>query len=152
MDNNTVTKVPAVNLVETAAAHGSFTVLGKAIVAADMTDVLRGTGPYTVFAPTDEAFGKLPGGTLENWLKPENKAELISVLKYHVLPGRASSVEVAAMARPRMMQGQSTNIVRDGDKLSIDGANVVVEDIVSSNGVIHAIDAVLHVPKNDAKH
>jgi uncharacterized surface protein with fasciclin (FAS1) repeats len=141
-DSNT-TRAPTKNLVDTAAANGSFHTLGKALEAAELTSVLKGSGPYTVFAPTDAAFDKLPKGTLENWLKPENKAELISVMKYHVLPGRTSAVEVEKLSSPKMMQGQTAPIKKDGDKLSIGGANITERDIASSNGIIHAIDTVI---------
>lgn len=141
-DSNT-SHVSSKNIVDTAAANGSFHTLGKAIEAADLTSVLKGSGPYTFFAPTDAAFEKLPKGTLENWMKPENKAELVSVLKYHVLPGRASAVELEKLTAPKMMQGQSATVKKDGEALSIAGANITQRDIASSNGVIHAIDAVI---------
>lgn len=150
--NNPVTNARATNLIESAAANGSFKTLCKALDAAELTSVLKGTGPYTVFAPTDEAFGKLPHGTLENWLKPENKAELISVLKYHVLPGHASAADVGTLSRPKMMQGLSTYISKDGDRFTIDGAHLVGAEIASSNGVIHAIDAVIQPPKPATTH
>ncbi|MFC4764664.1 fasciclin domain-containing protein [Dyella koreensis] len=142
-DSNTPNGAPPKNLVDTAAANDSFHTLSNALEAAELTHVLKDSGPYTVFAPTDAAFEKLPKGTLENWLKPENKAELISVLKYHVLPGRTSSVEVEQLTAARMMQGQSAPIRKDGDKLSIGGARITERDIASSNGVIHAIDTVI---------
>lgn len=145
MSNNNdsnVSRVGSKNIVDTAAANGSFHTLGKALEAADLTNVLKGTGPYTVFAPTDAAFEKLPKDTLSNWLKPENKAELISVLKYHVLPGRASAVEVEKLTAPKMMQGQTAEITKDGEKLRIGGATITTSDITSSNGIIHAIDTV----------
>ena len=141
-DSNS-TRVLSKNIVETAATNASFHTLSKALKAAELTNVLMGPGPYTVFAPTDAAFEKLPKGTLENWLKPENKAELISVLKYHVLPGRASAVEVEKLTAPKMMQGQTVPITKDGGKLRIGGATITGPDIASSNGVIHAIDAVI---------
>jgi len=130
------------NIIDTAAANGSFNTLGKALEAAELTSVLKGTGPYTVFAPTDEAFEKLPKDTLSNWLKPENKAELISVLKYHVLPGRSAAADVEKLTAPKMMQGQTASITRDGNKLRIGGATITTSDITSSNGIIHAIDTV----------
>src|ERR1700761_4325475 len=145
MSNNNdsnVSSVSSKNLVETAAANGSFHTLGKALEAAELTNVLKGTGPYTVFARTDAAFDKLPKDTLANWLKPENKAELISVLKYHVLPGRASAVDVEKLTTPKMMQGQTATITKEGDKLRIGGATITKMDIASSNGIIHAIDTV----------
>jgi uncharacterized surface protein with fasciclin (FAS1) repeats len=145
MSNNdtNVSQIAPKNLVDTAAANGSFHTLGKALDAAELTSVLKGTGPYTIFAPTDAAFEKLPKGTLENWLKPENKAELISVLKYHVLPGRSSAADVGKLTEPKMMQGQTASVKTDGNKISIGGANVTQQDIASSNGVIHAIDKVI---------
>jgi len=130
------------NIIDTAAANGSFNTLGKALEAAELTSVLKGTGPYTVFAPTDEAFEKLPKDTLSNWLKPENKAEFISVLKYHVLPGRSAAADVEKLTAPKMMQGQTASITRDGNKLRIGGATITTSDITSSNGIIHAIDTV----------
>ena len=145
MSNNNdsnVSSVSSKNIVDTAAANGSFHTLGKALEAADLTNVLKGTGPYTVFAPTDAAFEKLPKDTLNNWLKPENKAELISVLKYHVMPGRASAVEVEKLTAPKMMQGQTAAITKDGDQVRIGGATITKSDITSSNGIIHAIDTV----------
>lgn len=141
-DSNT-SHVSSKNIVDTAAANGSFHTLGKALEAADLTGVLKGSGPYTFFAPTDAAFEKLPKGTLENWLKPENKAELVSVLKYHVLAGRASAVELEKLTTPTMMQGQSATVKKEGAALSIAGAKITQRDIASSNGVIHAIDAVI---------
>ncbi|WP_049622521.1 fasciclin domain-containing protein [Frateuria defendens] len=140
-DSNTA-RAPSKNIVETAAANGSFDILGKALEAAELTHTLKESGPYTFFAPTDAAFKKLPEGTLENWLKPENKAELISVLKYHVLPGRVSFVEVEKLTAPKMMQGQAVPITKDDGKLRIGGATITGRDIASSNGIIHAIDAV----------
>ncbi|RDS86207.1 fasciclin domain-containing protein [Dyella psychrodurans] len=141
--DSSTSQVSSKNIIDTAAANGSFHTLSKALEAADLTAVLKGSGPYTFFAPTDAAFEKLPKGTLENWLKPENKAELISVLKYHVLPGRASSVEVEKLTAPKMMQGQSATVTKDGETLSIGGAQITQRDIASSNGVIHAIDTVI---------
>lgn len=141
-DSNT-SQASSKNIIDTAAANGSFHTLGKALDAADLAGVLKGSGPYTFFAPTDAAFEKLPKGTLENWLKPENKAELISVLKYHVLPGRTSAVEVEKLTAPKMMQGQSATVTKDGETLSIGGAQITQRDIASSNGVIHAIDTVI---------
>lgn len=141
-NHSNITSVSNKNLVDTAAANGNFHTLGKALDAADLSNVLKGSGPYTLFAPTDEAFEKLPKDTLKNWLKPENKAELISVLKYHVLPGRASAVDVEKLTTPKMMQGQTATITKEGDKLRIGEATITKADIASSNGVIHQIDTV----------
>ena len=142
MSTTSDSNVGSKNVVDMASANGSFNTLGKALEAAELTNVLEGTGPYTVFAPTDKAFEKLPKDTLSNWLKPENKAELISVLKYHVLPGRSAAADVEKLTAPRMMQGQTAAITKDGDKLRIGGATITASDIHSSNGIIHAIDKV----------
>lgn len=131
------------NLVDTAAKQGSFATFGKALNAAGLSNTLKGAGPYTVFAPTDAAFRKLPAGTLEHWMKAENKAELISVLNYHVTPGRVSAIEVGRLSETKTVQGQSARITMSGATVMIDDANVTLTDIASSNGVIHAIDTVL---------
>ncbi len=131
------------NLVETVASQDSFSIFGKALNAAGLADTLKGAGPYTVFAPTDAAFRKLPAGKLDNWLKPENKAELISIINYHVSPGRVLAADVGKLRETKTVQGQSAKIKMHGDKVMIDGANVTLTDIGSSNGVIHAIDTVL---------
>lgn len=136
------------NLVDTAASQGSFATFGKALDAAGLSDTLKGAGPYTVFAPTDAAFQKLPAGKLDNWLKPENKAELISILNYHVTPGRVSAAEVGKLSETKTVQGQSAKIKMAGDKVTINGANITLTDIHSSNGVIHAIDTVLMPTKH----
>lgn len=146
-----VPNTPETNLIETAAASGTFKTLRRALDAAELTDVLEGTGPYTLFAPTDEAFAKLPKGTLDGWLKPENKAQLVSVLKYHVMPGRASTEEVAKLGNPKSMQGEAIHVTRSDSKVSVEGAYLIGKDIRSSNGVIHAIDAVMQ-PKSATKH
>jgi uncharacterized surface protein with fasciclin (FAS1) repeats len=140
------------NLVDSVESLDSFTMLRKALDVSGLATVLSATGPYTFFAPNDDAFRKLPLGTLDDWLKPENKEELVSVLKYHVLPGQASAADVGTMARPRMMQGQSTVITKEGDKIRIDGANLIGVDIASSNGVIHMIDTVIQPIEPAFKH
>ena len=140
---NTNTPSNKSNLVDTAASQGSFATFGKALDAAGLSDTLKGAGPYTVFAPTDAAFQKLPAGKLDNWLKPENKAELIAVLNYHVTPGRVSAADVGKLSETKTVQGQSAKIKMSGDNVTIDGANITLTDIHSSNGVIHAIDTVL---------
>lgn len=150
--NTPVTPIRSSNLIDSVIANGSFKTLCKALDAAELSHVLKGTGPYTLFAPTDEAFGKLPAGTLDGWLKPENRSELISVLKYHVLPGRTSVADMGTLSNPRMMQGTSTRIEKDHDRLSIDGAHLVGAEIVSSNGVVHAIDTVIQPRQSDTKH
>jgi uncharacterized surface protein with fasciclin (FAS1) repeats len=130
------------NLLETAAANGSFKTFGKAIESAGLSDTLRGAGPFTVFAPTDAAFDKLPAGTMENLLKPENKQELVSLLNYHLVSGRKHVADIGKWQAAKTMGGQSAPVKLADDKLSIDGAQVTSADIESSNGVIHGIDKV----------
>ncbi|PNS09439.1 fasciclin domain-containing protein [Solilutibacter silvestris] len=140
---NTQTNTPGTkNLLDTAADNGSFKTFGKAIEQAGMSDTLRGTGPFTVFAPTDAAFDKLPAGKLDNLLKPENKQELVSLLNYHVVNGRKTVSDIGKWEAARTVNGQSAPIKLANDKVSIDGAMVTAADISSSNGVIHGIDKV----------
>jgi len=140
---STVTNIPSnKNILDTAAAKGSFKTFGKAIEHAGMSDTLRGTGPFTVFAPTDAAFEKLPAGKLEVLFKPENKEELVSLLNYHVVNGRKSMADVGKWEAARTVNGQSAPIKMTGDKVSIDGAQITSADIDSTNGVIHGIDKV----------
>jgi uncharacterized surface protein with fasciclin (FAS1) repeats len=134
------------DIVDTAVAAGSFSTLATALQAAGLVDTLKGKGPFTVFAPTDEAFAKLPAGTVESLLKPENKAKLQAILTYHVVAGSVGSSEVVKLKSAKTVNGQSVSIkVKDG-RVSIDGANVVKADIQTSNGVIHVIDSVI-LPK-----
>ena len=134
------------DIVDTAVAAGSFGTLAKALTAAGLVETLKGKGPFTVFAPTDAAFAKLPAGTLDNLLKPENKAQLTEILTYHVVPGSVKAADVVRLTEAKTVQGQSVKIaVKDG-KVSVDGANVTATDIAASNGVIHVIDAVI-LPK-----
>jgi uncharacterized surface protein with fasciclin (FAS1) repeats len=146
--NNTSSSTATKNLVDTAAAQGSFKTFGKALQAAGLVETLKGAGPYTVFAPTDAAFDKLPAGKLDNWLKPENKAELLSVLKYHVTPGRVLAADVGKLSQTKTEQGEIAKIRMSGNKVTINDANVTLTDIASSNGVIHPIDAVLMPTKH----
>jgi uncharacterized surface protein with fasciclin (FAS1) repeats len=134
------------DIVDTAVGAGSFKTLVAAVQAADLVDTLKGKGPFTVFAPTDEAFAKLPKGTVESLLKPENKEKLIAILTYHVVPGKVLAKDVVNLTEAKTVQGSAVKIaVKDG-RVSIDGANVVKTDIETSNGVIHVIDAVI-LPK-----
>ncbi len=130
------------NLVDTAAANGSFKTFGKAIERAGISDTLRGAGPFTIFAPTDAAFEKLPSGKLDNLFKDENKDELVSLLNYHVVSGRKSIADVGKWESARTVNGQPAPITMSDDKVSIDGALVTSADIGSSNGVLHGIDKV----------
>ena len=129
------------DIIETAAAAGSFTTLAKAIEAADLTATLKGEGPFTVFAPTDEAFAKLPKGTLDALLK--DKAKLAAILTYHVVPGTVMSKEVAGKSSARTVNGQELSIKAKDGKVKVDKATVTTADIAASNGVIHVIDQVL---------
>lgn len=140
---NTMTNTPNdKNLIDTAAANGSFKTFGKAVDHAGMSDTLRGVGPFTIFAPTDAAFDKLPAGKLDNLFKPENKEELVSLLNYHVVSGRKLVADVGRWEAARTVNGQSAPIKLTDDKVHIDGALVTSSDIGSSNGVIHGIDKV----------
>jgi uncharacterized surface protein with fasciclin (FAS1) repeats len=131
------------NIVRTAVAAGSFTTLAKALAAADLVATLEGPGPFTVFAPTDEAFAKLPAGALENLLKPENKAELRRVLTYHVVTGKVMATDVVKMRSAKAVSGDMLTIAAQGGSVMIDQAHVVKADIAASNGVIHVVDTVL---------
>lgn len=135
---------------ETAKAAGSFETLLAAANAAGLAEVLGSTGPFTVFAPTDEAFGKLPAGTVETLLKPENKAQLVDILKYHVVPGRVYSEKVLDSKAIKTLQGASAAIsLRDGSP-RIQDAKILKTDIDASNGVIHVIDSVILPPPSGA--
>ena len=131
------------DIVDTAVAAGSFKTLAKALAAADLVGTLKGPGPFTVFAPTDEAFAKLPPGALDNLLKPENKATLRRVLTYHVVPGNVMAADVVKMTSAKAVSGDMLSIKTSGDSVMIGKARVVKTDIAASNGVIHVIDAVL---------
>lgn len=133
------------DIVDTAIEAGSFTTLVAAVQAAGLVDVLKGDGPFTVFAPTDEAFAALPEGTVENLLKPENKDQLVAVLTYHVVPGKVMSTDLSNNMMAATVQGAEVTIMTDGG-VTVDGASVVQADIGASNGVIHVIDAVILPP------
>ena len=130
------------NIVDTAASNGSFKTFGNALRLSGLADSLKGEGPFTLFAPTDAAFEKLPAGQLDTWLKPENKDELASVMQYHVVAGRSSAADMGKLKEARTLHGQSAPIVTSGSKVSIDGAELTAPDIASSNGVLHGIDKV----------
>jgi uncharacterized surface protein with fasciclin (FAS1) repeats len=136
----------AKDIVDTAVAAGSFSTLAKALTAADLVNTLKGTGPFTVFAPTDAAFANLPPGTLDNLLKPENKAMLQRVLTYHVVAGRTLAADVVTMSSAQAVSGDRLSITTNGEALMIGNARVVKADVAASNGVIHVIDAVLLPP------
>lgn len=131
------------DIVDTAVAAGSFTTLVAALQAADLVDALKGEGPFTVFAPNDEAFGKLWEGTVENLLKPENKGDLQALLLYHVVPGKVMSSDLSGTVKAETLQGGSVTIVAGSSGVKVDSSNVIAADIVTSNGVIHVIDQVM---------
>lgn len=131
------------DIVDTAVAAGSFQTLVAAVTAADLGATLKGEGPFTVFAPTDEAFAKLPAGTVEDLVKPENKDKLAAILTYHVMSGKVMAADVAGQKlEPATVNGAALHV--DGtDGVTVNGANVVTADVDCTNGVIHVIDAVL---------
>ncbi|MBL8863089.1 MAG: fasciclin domain-containing protein [Planctomycetes bacterium] len=131
------------DIVSTAVAAGNFKTLAKALEAAGLVETLKGPGPFTVFAPTDEAFAKIPRETLEKLLRPENKAQLASVLTYHVVPGKVQAEDVVKLKAAATVNGQRVDIQVVEGTVSIDGARVVKTDILCANGVIHVIDAVV---------
>jgi uncharacterized surface protein with fasciclin (FAS1) repeats len=135
------------DIVDTAISANSFNTLVAALKAGDLVDVLRGEGPFTVFAPTDDAFAKLPAGTLESLLKPENKAKLQSILTYHVVPGRVMAADVVQINSAKTVNGQSFTVSSSNGKVMVDNATVIKTDIKASNGVIHVIDSVI-LPKD----
>jgi uncharacterized surface protein with fasciclin (FAS1) repeats len=133
----------AADIVDTAAAAGQFKTLVAAVEAAGLVDTLKGPGPFTVFAPTDEAFAKLPPGTVESLLKPENKAKLQSILTYHVLPGKVMSQDLVKLDSTKTVEGGSIAIRTMNGGVMVDKAHVTQADIAASHGVIHVIDTVL---------
>ena len=139
-------KAATQDIVDTAVAAGSFKTLAAALQAAGLVDTLKGKGPFTVFAPTDEAFGKLPAGTVDDLLKPENKEKLVSILTYHVVPGRNLASQVTKMSSAKTVNGQSLAVSVNGATVMVDNAKVIKTDILCTNGVIHVIDSVV-LPK-----
>lgn len=131
------------DVVDTAVSAGDFNTLATALTEAGLVDALKGKGPFTVFAPTDEAFAKLPDGTVESLLKPENSDKLIAVLTYHVVPGVVMAADVVKLNAAETLNGQRIDIKTSGESVYVDGASVVSADIKASNGVIHVIDTVL---------
>jgi transforming growth factor-beta-induced protein len=134
------------DIVDTAVGAGSFNTLVAAVKAAGLVETLKGKGPFTVFAPTDEAFAKLPPGTLDDLLKPENKSKLAAILTYHVVAKKVMAKDVVKMKSAKTVNGQSLTISMKDKDVMVDNAKVVKTDIVCSNGVIHVIDAVV-LPK-----
>jgi uncharacterized surface protein with fasciclin (FAS1) repeats len=135
------------DIVDTAVSAGQFKTLASALDAAGLVETLKGDGPFTVFAPTDEAFAKLPAGTLENLLKPENKDQLVAILTYHVVPGKVEAADVVKLNEAKTVNGKMVNIKVKGDTAMVNDAKVTKADIAASNGVIHVINTVLLPPK-----
>jgi uncharacterized surface protein with fasciclin (FAS1) repeats len=133
----------AQDIVDTAVAAGQFDTLVAAVKAAGLVETLKGDGPFTVFAPTDEAFGKLPEGTVEDLLKPESKSKLQDILTYHVVSGSVMAADVVELDSADTVQGGSLSIEVSDGTVMVDGARVVQTDIECSNGVIHVIDSVM---------
>jgi len=131
------------DIVDTAVAAGNFKTLATALQAAGLIDTLKGTGPFTVFAPTDEAFAKLPAGTVQDLLKPENHDKLVAILTYHVVLGKVMAKDVVKLHEAKTVNGRDVKIITEGGKVMVDNANVTTTDITCSNGVIHVIDSVI---------
>jgi len=143
--NTKIKELLMASIVDTAVQAGTFKTLAQALTAADLVETLKGSGPFTVFAPTDEAFNSLPAGTLADLLKPENKAKLANILKYHVVSGKVMSSDIKAGDVPTVA-GESIAIQLNGGKVTVNEAHVTKADIAADNGVIHVIDKVL-LPK-----
>jgi uncharacterized surface protein with fasciclin (FAS1) repeats len=135
------------DIVDTAVAAGEFKTLAAALNAAGLVETLKGSGPFTVFAPTDAAFAKLPAGTVENLLKPENKGQLTAILTYHVVAGEVMAADVAKLDEAETVNGESVDVTAKGGNVMINDAKVTTADIAASNGVIHVIDTVIMPPK-----
>lgn len=139
----TAAKPARMDIVDTAVSAGSFKTLVAAVQAAGLVDTLKGEGPYTVFAPTDDAFAKLPEGTIAELLKPENKGKLQAILTYHVVPGNVMAADVVKLSSAQTAQGQYVDIAVSDDGVTVDNAKVLKTDIHTANGVIHVIDSVI---------
>ena len=135
-------------IADTAVSAGQFNTLAAALGAADLVETLKGPGPFTVFAPTDAAFAKLPAGTVENLLKPENKDQLIAILTYHVVPGKVMAADVVKVDQAKTVNGKMIQVKTGSGGVMVDDAKVTATDIAASNGVIHVIDSVILPPKS----
>ena len=136
-------KAKSKDIVDTAVAAGQFNTLAAALEAADLVGTLKGDGPFTVFAPTDAAFAKLPDGTVETLLKPENRDKLVAILTYHVVPGKVKAADVVKLSEAKTVNGEDVAITVADNGVRINDANVIKTDIGASNGVIHVIDTVI---------
>mgnify|MGYP000875932443 CR=1 FL=1 len=135
------------DIVDTAVAAGEFTTLAAALDAAGLVQTLKGEGPFTVFAPTDAAFAKLPAGTVEELLRPENKEKLAAILTYHVVPGKVMAADVVSLDEAKTVNGETIEIQIDGNSVRVNDASVTATDVAASNGVIHVIDQVILPPE-----
>jgi len=141
--------VPVVEeVMQTAVGAGQFKTLAAALTSADLVSTLKGKGPFTVFAPTDAAFAKLPAGTVEDLLKPENKAKLAAILTYHVVPGKVMAADVVKLKEAKTVNGKMVAVKAEGGAVMINDAKVTATDIAASNGVIHVIDTVILPPNS----
>lgn len=134
------------DIVDTAVANGSFSTLAAALQAGDLVGTLKSDGPFTVFAPTDEAFAKLPEGTIDTLLKPENKDKLVEILTYHVVPGKVTASQVVNINSAEAVNGMALSIKVDEGSVFVNDAQVIATDVMASNGVIHVVDTVI-IPK-----
>ena len=144
--SSTMARAAEKDIVDTAVSAGQFKTLAAALGAAGLVDTLKAAGPFTVFAPTDAAFAKLPAGTVENLLKPENKDQLTAILTYHVVAGKVMAADVVKLSEAKTVNGASVKIAVNGDKVMVNDATVSAADVAASNGVIHVIDTVLLPP------
>lgn len=144
--SSTMARAAEKDIVDTAVSAGEFKTLAAALGTAGLVDTLKGAGPFTVFAPTDAAFAKLPAGTVENLLKPENKDQLTAILTYHVVAGKVMAADVVKLSEAKTVNGAPVKIAVNGDKVMLNDATVAAADVAASNGVIHVIDTVLLPP------
>ena len=145
---STYSRATSQDIVDTAVGAGQFKTLAAALKAADLVGTLKGDGPFTVFAPTDAAFSKLPAGTVESLLKPENKEKLTAILTYHVVPGAVKAEQVTKLDEAKTVNGAMVKVSTDGGKVKINDATVVKADIPATNGFIHVIDKVILPPQS----
>ena len=144
--SSTMARAAEKDIVDTAVSAGEFKTLAAALGTAGLVDTLKGAGPFTVFAPTDAAFAKLPAGTVENLLKPENKDQLPAILTYHVVAGKVMAADVVKLSEAKTVNGAPVKIAVNGDKVMVNDATVSAADVAASNGVIHVVDTVLLPP------
>jgi uncharacterized surface protein with fasciclin (FAS1) repeats len=144
---STNARAAEMDIVDTAVSAGQFTTLAAALGAAGLVDTLKGPGPFPVFAPTDEAFAKLPAGTVETLLRPENRDQLTAILTYHVVPGTVMAADVVKVDEAETVNGEMLNVTVNGDAVMVNDARVTATDITATNGVIHIVDTVILPPQ-----